>query len=105
MATSDTSYDYNDGDYHCVCTKPSTPPALHRRASHGHRNIRHRGKMIKKRSAAVAFNDRPEMLVADSSNGCMTPHTTAEVKYPNPGPDMVPGDGMYPLELPTGNCG
>ena len=26
---------------------------------------------------------------------------SAEVKYPNPGPDVVPGDGEYPLALPS----
>lgn len=55
----------------------------------------------------IAFNDRPLLFVADIgdvSNGCETPHTTAELKYPNPGPDVMTGDGVYPLELPTGNC-
>ena len=53
---------------------------------------------------SVAFNDRPLMFVADIDNGCETPHTTAELQYPNPGPDVVMGDGVYPLEPPTGNC-
>lgn len=55
-------------------------------------------------TANVAFDERPEMFVADDGNGCLTPHTTAELKYPQPGPDVVLGDGVYPLELPTGNC-
>lgn len=57
------------------------------------------------KTASVAFNERPEMLVADDGNGCLTPHTTAEVRYPLPGPDVVVGDGVYPLELPYGSCG
>jgi hypothetical protein len=55
----------------------------------------------------VAFNDRPDMLFADVKNECITPHTTAEVKYPHPGPDVVEGDGEYPLEMPgpSEKCG
>ncbi|KAA6406585.1 MAG: hypothetical protein FRX48_09640 [Lasallia pustulata] len=44
----------------------------------------------------VPYNQRPGPLVADikdPDNGCWTVKTTAEVKYPNPGPDVVPGDG------------
>jgi len=58
-----------------------------------------------KRQSAVAFADRPLIFVADIDNGCETPHTTAELQYPDPGPDVVMGDGAYPLELPSGNCG
>ena len=53
----------------------------------------------------MAYRDRPEMLVADDGNGCFTPHTTAELKYPAPGPEVVAGDGAYPLQLPYGTCG
>ena len=53
----------------------------------------------------VPFAQRPEMLVADDGNGCFTPHTTAELKYPQPGPEVFAGDGIYPLELPYGSCG
>lgn len=61
-------------------------------------------KALVKRGDGVAFNDRPLMFIADISNGCETPRTTAELKYPQPGPDVVMGDGVYPLEGPTGNC-
>ncbi|EME45691.1 hypothetical protein DOTSEDRAFT_79599 [Dothistroma septosporum NZE10] len=53
----------------------------------------------------VAFYTRPLMFVADDGNDCLTPHTTAELRYPEPGPDVVLGDGAYPLELPIGKCG
>ncbi|KAI9829952.1 MAG: hypothetical protein M1819_005924 [Sarea resinae] len=58
-------------------------------------------------SSSVSFAQRPGLLIADTDNGCMTPHTTAEVKYPNPGPDVVMGDGAYPLEMPVpaASCG
>ncbi|WEW54619.1 hypothetical protein PRK78_000039 [Emydomyces testavorans] len=49
----------------------------------------------------IAFDARPGFLVANIGNGCMTPNGNAEVKYPNPGPDVVQGDGEYPLKLPT----
>ncbi|KAK2813860.1 hypothetical protein FQN50_000261 [Emmonsiellopsis sp. PD_5] len=55
---------------------------------------------------AVAFNDRPSFLFANLDNGCMTPKTDYELKYPNPGPDVEGGDGEYKLRLPmgAGNC-
>jgi hypothetical protein len=64
-----------------------------------------KGQRFVQRAAAVAFSSRPVMLFADVNNGCLSPKTTAELKYPNPGPDVVEGDGEYPLQLPTGTCG
>lgn len=52
----------------------------------------------------AAFNKRPEMFVADAGNGCLTPKTDAELKFPKPGEYVVKGDGLYPLRLPSGNC-
>ncbi|OQO05894.1 hypothetical protein B0A48_09990 [Cryoendolithus antarcticus] len=54
--------------------------------------------------ADVAFHDRPEMLVADVGTGCITPKTTAELNFPQPGSDVVASDGEYPMELPSGPC-
>ncbi|KAF2665288.1 hypothetical protein BT63DRAFT_434210 [Microthyrium microscopicum] len=59
----------------------------------------------KRDDAVVAFSQRPIMLFADVNNGCLSPKTTAELKYPDPGPVVVQGDGEYPLELPSGTCG
>ncbi|USW52729.1 hypothetical protein Slin15195_G060480 [Septoria linicola] len=56
-------------------------------------------------SGHAAFDTRPRMFVADNGNDCTTPHTSAELKYPEPGLEVVTGDGEYPLELPTGACG
>lgn len=61
-------------------------------------------KSTRDSSEAIAFQDRPLMFVADDGNDCFTPRSTAELKYPEPGPDVVLGDGAYPLELPTGQC-
>ncbi len=55
--------------------------------------------------ATMPFNKRPGFLIADTGNGCKTPLGSAEVKFPNPGPDVVKGDGEYRLELPSGECG
>jgi hypothetical protein len=52
----------------------------------------------------MLFHERPIMFVADDGNRCETPKETAELKYPDPGPDVVRGDGAYPLEHPTGAC-
>jgi hypothetical protein len=55
----------------------------------------------------VQFSQRPEMFFANVDNGCYSPKTNWELQYPNPGPidDVVPGDCMYPLDLPCGSCG
>ncbi|KAI9842572.1 MAG: hypothetical protein M1838_003072 [Thelocarpon superellum] len=82
----------------CQCTCPPTQPAL--RALLHHRHAGGREVHMRKRTV-MSYGQRPAMLIADTGNGCATPHTTAEVKYPNPGPDVVPGDGVYPLEMPT----
>lgn len=54
---------------------------------------------------SMAFAERPLMFVADNGNDCETPRSTAELKYPDPGPEVVSGDGVYPVELPSGACG
>jgi hypothetical protein len=52
----------------------------------------------------IPFSARPMMLVADDGKGCLTPLADAELKYPDPGPELVTGDGEHPLRLPEGNC-
>lgn len=94
----------------CNCSCPADNP-IDRRAAVGaalgsgipHEHS-HNKRTPTSASSFVAFSDRPEMLVADDGNGCLTPKTTAEVKYPEPGPDVVLGDGVYPLQLPNGAC-
>lgn len=53
---------------------------------------------------SVEFRERPAMFIADVGNGCVTPKTDAELKFPDPGIDVEEGDGEYPLRLPVGNC-
>jgi hypothetical protein len=62
------------------------------------------GQQIVPRYPLIPFNQRPLMLISDIGNGCSSPKTTAELKYPNPGPDVMEGDGEYPLQLPAGSC-
>ncbi|ODH46736.1 hypothetical protein GX48_07192 [Paracoccidioides brasiliensis] len=49
---------------------------------------------------AISFSDRPSFLFANINNGCWTPKANFELKYPNPGPDVMQGDGEYQLKLP-----
>jgi hypothetical protein len=75
----------------CSCNPPSPRPSNYRRSP-----------PVSINTTPVAFTDRPDMLLfMDLVNGCMPPPSTAELKFPNPGPDVVDGDGAYPLELPT----
>lgn len=100
-----TESSYTD-DNGCRCQCPQSPGEL------SFRNDNHIYTPLKKRqeneassvnasSGHVAFLDRPSFLFPDVGNGCETPKTSAEVKYPNPGPDVEPGDGVYPLALPS----
>lgn len=99
----------------CVCTSPvnistctcSCPNTAKRQQVHPAGRLYHKRQQTVATSTGagfVAYTDRPLMLVADDGNGCLTPKSTAEVKYPDPGPDVVLGDGLYPLKLPSGSC-
>lgn len=47
----------------------------------------------------VPFSSRPTMLVADDGNGCVTPKADAELKFLEPGPDVVTGDVVYSASI------
>jgi hypothetical protein len=54
----------------------------------------------------VAFSARPDMLFLDfDGTGCTSVGTSVELSFPDPGPDVVEGDGEYKLAPPVGNCG
>ncbi|GAD94262.1 endoglucanase [Paecilomyces variotii No. 5] len=107
QTTSSSYVDYNG----CTCQCPAISGPLSIRNDHDHTSFRDLEEREAPNASApsghVAFHDRPGFLVADIDNGCETPKTTAEVKYPNPGPDVQPGDGAYPLALPypANRCG
>ena len=59
---------------------------------------------VTKKEATAGLKGYPDMLVANISNGCTTPHTDVEVQFPDPRRVVELGDGEYPLALPQGNC-
>ncbi|KAF1963955.1 hypothetical protein BU23DRAFT_576058 [Bimuria novae-zelandiae CBS 107.79] len=56
-----------------------------------------------RRSEAVAWNSRPEMLLDIDFAGaaCHSLGNPYEVEFPDPGPDVVEGDGEYQLKPPV----
>ncbi|KAI9802147.1 MAG: hypothetical protein M1833_002068 [Piccolia ochrophora] len=102
LATESTYTDSNG----CTCSCPANPiskRALGYHALHGGVHIKRSGDQHQKRTG-TAYANRPSMMFAAIDEGCSTPQTSAETKFANPGPEVVEGDGEYPLELPTGNC-
>ncbi|KAK5134481.1 hypothetical protein LTR08_006398 [Meristemomyces frigidus] len=89
----------------CTCSCPSPNNNNNKRQPHHHLNPHNHNPRNPTPPSSIPFPSRPLMLVADDGNGCLTPKTTAEAKFPLPGPDVVAGDGVYPLELPRGECG
>ncbi|PSN74861.1 hypothetical protein BS50DRAFT_596040 [Corynespora cassiicola Philippines] len=49
------------------------------------------------------FSSRPDMLISIDYEGatCHSKGNSFELEWPEPGPDVVQGDGEYPLEKPT----
>ena len=60
-----------------------------------------RAKREVEERAVVAFSARPAIFVANLGNGCTVPEGT-DVKYPNPGPEVVTSGSK--LGPPLGNC-
>ncbi|KAF2247119.1 lytic polysaccharide monooxygenase [Trematosphaeria pertusa] len=56
-----------------------------------------------RRAEAVAFSSRPDMLLDIDFAGapCHSQGNPVELQFPDPGPDVVEGDGEYPLEAPS----
>jgi hypothetical protein len=98
-----TKRDFTMSGCSCTCSSTPVPAPAERRAVPGRSPLRPR--ILEERYSNTPFSQRPLMLFANVNNGCTTPKTTAEVQYPNPGPDVTMGDGGYPLELPSGSCG
>ena len=91
-----------------ACKPPSlsNPPVARIPINH-RRPVANSHERHTKRAPEVPYHERPGFLIANLGNGCETARTMSEVKYPNPGPDVAEGDGMYPLELPgpAEDCG
>lgn len=90
----------------CYCHQEDADlgPAHHVRHLH-YRRHEHSTSEASSTPVWVPFDKRPLMFIADDANGCLTPKKNAELKYPDPGPHVQLGDGAYPLELPSGDCG
>lgn len=89
----------------CTCTDPKDISTCNcdcagQSSSHGTRDE----QTLDQPRDVMAFSSRPYMFVADDGKGCHSPKTNAELKFPEPGPDVMMGDGVYPLELPQGDC-
>ncbi|KAF2843556.1 lytic polysaccharide monooxygenase [Patellaria atrata CBS 101060] len=97
----------------CTCT--CSPPVRQRDLIVAHQHHRHNiyerfHHVHPKHKRAVAFRDRPLMMMANINPGfsCKTVRESGiETEYPNPGPDVVIGDteyGGYSYGLPIGDC-
>ncbi|KAF2199388.1 hypothetical protein GQ43DRAFT_433454 [Delitschia confertaspora ATCC 74209] len=97
----------------CDCPAPSSPSKrrlAERQALALHtEKLRQAEKLnVAPRAAEkVAFTSRPDMLMYDFAGAACTSRATTEkseafeLQFPNPGPDVVPGDNEYKLKLPT----
>lgn len=83
----------------CDCECPRNKPPQNERNAALSRSIEKRDPF-----SSTSFSSRPLMFVADVGNGCLTPKPDAELKFPEPGWDVISGDGKYPLQLPQGKC-
>ena len=89
----------------CACTCAPNPLAPSRRRAATPQN--QPDTPVAAAAATIPYANRPGMLFADVGNGCNSPKTNAELKFPHPGPDVQQGDGEYPLALPipADKCG
>ncbi|KAF2469780.1 uncharacterized protein BDR25DRAFT_304220 [Lindgomyces ingoldianus] len=94
----------------CTCESPAVSRRLvEREALTLHkRRLQHAEKMKApvRRTEAVAFKSRPDMLInidwKDKEDGqCHSAGSPYELKFPDPGPTVVQGDGEYQLKEPT----
>ncbi|KAF2174842.1 hypothetical protein K469DRAFT_724964 [Zopfia rhizophila CBS 207.26] len=74
-------------------TPTQMPTRLYRRYTHD---------ILAERSEPVSFNSRPKLLISIDYSGadCQSLGGNAELKWPNPGPNVIVGDSMYPLNEP-----
>jgi hypothetical protein len=91
----------------CQCDSPATKRHIVERKAlqlH-HRNLHNAAKLNApiRRAETVAFNSRPDMLleIDFSTARCHSTGDTTELKFPDPGPEVVEGDGEYPLAEPS----
>ena len=90
----------------CKCDSPAAKRhlverealALHRRTLHNEAKL----NAPIRRAEVMAFNSRPNMLleIDYSTAKCQSVGKSVELEFPNPGPDVIKGDGEYKLAKP-----
>ncbi|KAK7557774.1 hypothetical protein IWX50DRAFT_191265 [Phyllosticta citricarpa] len=98
----------------CQCWKAPTTTTSSKREVHMARHVHNRRGFADNKAApiegrdttAVAWNSRPEIFVPNPIwHDCHLPLTDSELSYPNPGPQVIKGDGEYPMKQPsTAQC-
>lgn len=88
------------------CKSPTTKRLLvERKALELHKRHMQNAQKLNvpaRRAEAVAWNSRPDMLISIDYPGasCHSKGNPFELEFPNPGPDVVEGDGEYKLAEP-----
>ncbi|EKG12228.1 hypothetical protein MPH_10635 [Macrophomina phaseolina MS6] len=117
--TTDEEDAYEASDCNCKCWKK--PQSINKRTEshlsrHLHRHISSNFESTKQRRStsaeqqkidlqqkrATAWAARSDLFIPDPIwHDCQLPLTNSELQYPDPGDQVVEGDGEYPLELPS----
>ncbi|KAF4301257.1 hypothetical protein GTA08_BOTSDO07276 [Botryosphaeria dothidea] len=115
--TTDEEDAYEASNCDCKCWKK--PQSINKRTEshlsrHIHRHVSSNFESNKQRRGAkqqgidlqqkraTAWAARSDLFVPDPIwHDCKLPLTTSELQYPDPGDQVVKGDGEYPLELPS----
>ncbi|KAK8210463.1 hypothetical protein IWZ01DRAFT_280143 [Phyllosticta capitalensis] len=113
--TMDNESAYDASGCTCQCWKKPTTNS--KREVHMARHVHHRRSfdttsrripnIIEGRdTTAVAWNSRPEIFIPNPIwHDCQLPLTDYELAYAQPGPQVIKGDGEYPLQMPsTAQC-
>ncbi|KAK7534825.1 uncharacterized protein J3D65DRAFT_659668 [Phyllosticta citribraziliensis] len=96
----------------CQCWKAPTTTSSKREA-HMARHVHNRSGFAEnsapiegRDTTAVAWNSRPQIFIPNPIwHDCQLPLTDWELSYPNPGPQVIKGDGEYPMKTPsTAQC-
>ncbi|KAL1598740.1 hypothetical protein SLS60_007881 [Paraconiothyrium brasiliense] len=93
----------------CSCFECKSPTVkrhlIERKVLELHKRHMHNAEKLNvpvRRAEAVAWNDRPDMLLSIDFPGasCHSKGNPFELEFPDPGPDVVAGDGDYKLATP-----
>lgn len=87
------------------CKTPTTKRLVQRKALELHKRHMQNAEKLNvpaRRAEAVAWTSRPDMLIDIDFPGasCHSKGNPFELQFPDPGPDVIEGDGEYKLEPP-----